>query len=147
MRRCIMVFLYKWEKGEPWYLLLKRNQELGGYWQPVTGFIEEPETNRQAALRELIEETGIEIYERVIDPRHFFFFDMNGETCAVSVLAIEVANQEIIQLSYEHTEHCWLLYREARVILHWENNRDTLDKLHKLLLRESEIKRRKCQAE
>jgi len=135
LRRCIMVFLYKWENGEPWYLLLKRNQELGGYWQPVTGFFEEPETNRHAALRELIEETGIETYQRIIDPRHFFFFDMNGERCAVYVLAVEVATQAQIQLSYEHTEHCWLLYGEARSILHWENNRETLDRLHQLLMR------------
>lgn len=136
LRRCIMVFLYKWENGEPWYLLLKRNQELGGYWQPVTGFFEEPETNRQAALRELVEETGIESYQRIVDPRHFFFFDMQGDKCAVSVLAVEVASQTQIRLSYEHTEHCWLHYREARLTLYWENNRVTLDKLHKLLVPE-----------
>ena len=129
-----MAFLYKWENGEPCYLLLKRSSKLGGYWQPVTGFIEEPETNRQAALRELSEETGIEIYERIIDPRHYFFFDMNGEKCSVSVLAIEVGSRPHIRLSFEHTEHCWLRYREARSRLYWENNRETLDKLHRQLL-------------
>lgn len=134
LRRCIMVFLYKWQNNEPWYLLLKRNYELGGYWQPVTGFIEEPETNRQAALRELNEETGIEIYERIIDPRHCFFINMNGEKCAISVLAVEVANPPRIRLSFEHTEHCWLHYQEARTMLYWENNRETLDKLHQQLL-------------
>lgn len=132
-RRCIMVFLYKWENGEPRYLLLKRNDTLGGYWQPVTGFIEEPETNRQAALRELEEETGIEIYERITDPKHYFFFDMNGVRCSVSVLAVEVSNPPEIQLSFEHTEHLWLPYAEAREKLFWDNNRATLDKLHALL--------------
>lgn len=141
LRRCIMVFLYKWENGKPRYLLLKRSKELGGYWQPVTGFFEEPETNRQAALRESFEETGIETYQRVVDPRLYFFFDMNGEKCAVSVLALEVAGQAQIQLSYEHTEHCWLHYREARLILYWENNRETLDKLHGLLMPEPELTR------
>ena len=138
MRRCIMVFLYKWENGEPMYLLLKRTRELGGYWQPVTGFIEEPETNREAALRELVEETGIEIYERVMDPAHYFFFDMNGTACSVSVLAVEVSNPPEIQMSFEHTDRVWLVYEEARAILFWDNNIETLDKLHSQLLTEKQ---------
>lgn len=129
-----MVFLYKWENGEPRYLLLKRNRELGGYWQPVTGFIEEPETNRAAALRELSEETGIEVYERVTDPRHYFFIDMHGDQCSVSVLAVEVSDPPEIQISFEHTDHRWLTYEEARKTLHWENNVYALDKLHRQLL-------------
>ncbi|MDW7650436.1 MAG: NUDIX pyrophosphatase [Bacillota bacterium] len=133
MTRCIMVFLYKWINGEPQYLLLKRNRELGGYWQPVTGFIEEPETNRQAALRELGEETGIVEYERVTDPKHYFFFDMHGVQCSVSVLAVEVTDPPEIEISFEHTEHKWLSYEEARNTLFWENNVETLDKLHNQL--------------
>lgn len=133
-RRCIMVFLYKWQNGEPLYLLLKRNAELGGYWQPVTGFIEEPETNRQAALRELGEETGIEIYKRVTDPKHYFFFDMNGTQCSVSVLAVEVDNPPDIRVSFEHTEHRWLPYEKTREMLFWDNNVETLDKLHSQLM-------------
>lgn len=133
--RCIMVFLYQWDNGEPKYLLLKRNHNLGGYWQPVTGFIEDPETNREAALRELGEETGIEIYVRVTDPKHFFFIDMNGVQCSMSVLAVEVAAPPPdIKLSFEHTEHLWLTYHEAREKLYWQNNRETLDKLHNQLL-------------
>lgn len=134
MTRCIMVFLYKWENGELHYLLLKRNSNLGGYWQPVTGFIEEPETNREAALRELREETGIVDYERVTDPKHFFLIDMYGTLCSVSVLAVEVSDPPTIQISYEHTEHQWLSYQDARDTLYWENNVETLDKLHKLLM-------------
>jgi dATP pyrophosphohydrolase len=133
-----MVFLYQWENSEPKYLLLKRNSILGGYWQPVTGFIEAPETNRQAALRELSEETGVEEYERVLDPKHFFFFDMNGRQCSVSVLAIEVRALPKIRLSYEHTDYDWLGYDEARNRLHWENNRETLDILHSALIQQKQ---------
>ena len=134
MTRCIMVFLYKWENEELRYLLLKRNSALGGYWQPVTGFIEEPETNREAALRELGEETGIVNYERVTDPKHFFLINMYGKQCSVSVLAVEVSDPPAIQISYEHTEHQWLSYQDARNTLYWENNVETLDKLHNLLM-------------
>jgi dATP pyrophosphohydrolase len=131
-----MVFLYKWIDGEPQYLLLKRNQKLGGYWQPVTGFIEAPETNRCAALRELNEETGIEEYERVTDPYHYFFFDMHGIRCSVSVLAVEVTDPPTIEISFEHTDHQWLSYEEARQTLFWDNNVETLDKLHCQLMAE-----------
>ena len=134
MTRCIMVFLYKWENGELRFLLLKRNSTLGGYWQPVTGFIEEPETNREAALRELGEETGIVDYERITDPKHFFLIDMHGIQCSVYVLAVEVSDPPTIKISYEHTEHQWLSYQNARNVLYWENNVETLDKLHTLLM-------------
>ena len=135
MARCIMVWLYQWVDGEIRYLLLKRNPYLGGYWQPVTGFIEEPETNRFAALREMQEETGIESYERVFDPQHYFYFDMNGEKCSVSVLAVEVKDPPPISLSFEHTDFAWLSYEEARKKLYWANNVETLDILHKQLLK------------
>ena len=41
------------------YLLLRYNDQKGGYWQPVTGSVEAGETLEQAALRELWEETGL----------------------------------------------------------------------------------------
>lgn len=134
MTRCIMVWLYQWVAGEIQYLLLKRNPHLGGYWQPVTGFIEGTETNRFAALRELQEETGIENYERVYDPKHYFSFDMHGEKCAVYVLAVEVKDPPPINLSFEHTACEWLSYEAARKKLYWANNVETLDLLHKQLL-------------
>jgi ADP-ribose pyrophosphatase YjhB (NUDIX family) len=134
--RCIMVFLYHRVNSQPMYLLLKRNLELGGYWQPVTGFIEPPETNREAALRELGEETGVKNYKRVIDPKHSFHINMNGLQCSVTVLAVEVSSQPQVRLSYEHTDHSWLNYTDARERLFWENNRETLDKLHRQLQHE-----------
>jgi lipoyl(octanoyl) transferase len=41
------------------YLLLRRRVEAGGFWQPVTGFIERGETPSEAARREVYEETGL----------------------------------------------------------------------------------------
>ena len=41
------------------YLLLKRRAEKGGFWQPVTGFVEAGESPPAAALREVAEETGL----------------------------------------------------------------------------------------
>jgi len=41
------------------YLLLKRLPERNGFWQPVTGGLEEGETRTEALYREIREETGI----------------------------------------------------------------------------------------
>src|SRR4030042_1806138 len=43
------------------YLLLKRLPERNGFWQPVTGGVEEGESRDEALHREIMEETGIEI--------------------------------------------------------------------------------------
>ncbi len=43
------------------YLLLKRTREEGGFWQPVTGFVEPGESPSQTALREVREETGVDL--------------------------------------------------------------------------------------
>lgn len=43
------------------YLLLKRRVDAGGFWQPVTGFIEPGETPVSAACREVAEETGLDV--------------------------------------------------------------------------------------
>ncbi|NLZ92635.1 MAG: NUDIX pyrophosphatase [Firmicutes bacterium] len=130
MIRCIMAIVYSWQNDEPEYLLLKRNAALGGYWQPVTGFIEGPETNLEAALREFHEETGIKDYEKVFDPAHHYFFDMNGKKCTISVLAIEVKNKPEVILSYEHTTFKWVNFQEASEMLYWKNNVEALTILH-----------------
>jgi len=49
------------------YLLLKRTERDGGFWQPVTGLIEPGESPADAALREVREETGVNL-EDVIPP-------------------------------------------------------------------------------
>ncbi|MBS3886085.1 MAG: NUDIX domain-containing protein [Dethiobacter sp.] len=133
-----MVFVYKWEKNEPKYLLLKRNQVLGGYWQPVTGFIEEPEKDREAALREISEETGLETYVRLIDLNYYFYFEIHDIPHSVSVLAMEVTDPPAISISSEHTDHRWLPFEEARRTLYWDNNVASLDKLHKQLHKKKE---------
>jgi len=129
-----MVFIYQWEKSEPLYLLLKRSLELGGYWQPVTGFVAEPEKNRETALREISEETGLETYVRLLDLNYFFCFEIHGIPYSVSVLAMEVADPPSINISFEHTDYQWLPYQEARRTLFWENNVACLDKLHNQLM-------------
>lgn len=56
-RESVMVILRSLPDNR--YLLFKRRAEAGGFWQPVTGFIEPGESPPAAAIREVAEETGL----------------------------------------------------------------------------------------
>jgi len=56
------------------YLLLKRLPHRNGFWQPVTGGLEEGETRTEALHREIREETGIKNLIRVIEDLYYFEF-------------------------------------------------------------------------
>ncbi len=134
---CVMVLVYsKRNDRAPLYLLLKRNPGLGGYWQPVTGFIEGEESLEAAGLRELKEETGISDFLRVINTGYRFFFNMEDKLCTVGVVAVEVAysHHRAVKISFEHTDYCWLPYENAREALYWENNKKSLDNINRLLV-------------
>ncbi|UCC34079.1 MAG: NUDIX domain-containing protein, partial [Candidatus Bathyarchaeota archaeon] len=49
----IQAILFKRSGGEIQYLLLKRCPERGGFWQPVTGGLEEGENRLEALKREI----------------------------------------------------------------------------------------------
>ena len=130
--RCIMAVVYYFpDNMEPVYLLLKRTPQLGGYWQPVTGFMEQNESAVQAALREIEEETGLKSPRQImdIDFRFSFFMEEDGIRCYVDTLGVEVEHSQI-ELSFEHTDYRWLGYQKARELLYWDNNKKTLDLLH-----------------
>ena len=55
-------------------LILKRIPERDGYWQPISGGIEEGEKPIDAIKREVYEETGIKKLERIIDLEYSFIF-------------------------------------------------------------------------
>ncbi len=133
--QCVMAFIYRFQANkEPVYLLLRRNPKLGAYWQPVTGFVEKNEPLRQAALREIEEETGFHHPRKILEIDYRFSFTMEDIDvhCDVDVLAVEVEETRV-QLSFEHTAYRWLEYQAARKTLHWENNKKALDLLHQLL--------------
>lgn len=51
--------IFRRTKDGPEYLLLKRLPERNGFWQPVTGGVEDEETHEEALYREVFEETGV----------------------------------------------------------------------------------------
>lgn len=117
------------------YLLLKRLPERNGFWQPVTGGMEEGETRVEALLREVMEETGIKNTVGVIEGLYYFeFSDPNPNQ--EYVYGVEVSpSEEIVLDRKEHSEYRWCNFQEALQLLRWKENKDALRKLHMTLKR------------
>jgi dATP pyrophosphohydrolase len=115
------------------YLLLKRLPERNGFWQPVTGGVEEGETRDEALQREIMEETGVRSIVAVIEGLYYFEFsdpNLNQEY----FYGVEVSSSEEIVLDpKEHSEYKWCSFQEALQLLHWKENKEALRKLNTTL--------------
>ena len=124
------------------YLLLRRVGGFGGFWQPVTGSLEEDETHAGAAVREVREETGIIAGEgELIDLSLTNTFEIapewrvryapgvthNEEVC----FALKVDKCEVRVDPAEHDEYKWADYEKAIGMLYWDSNRRAFEALKK----------------
>ena len=113
-------------------LLLKRTGE-GVFWQSVTGSLKwEESTPRQAAVRELREETGLEAvglrdaglsYRFTILPpwRHRYAPEVKENTEYVYFLALPTEKDITLNFA-EHTEYGWYSFDEAASkVFSWTN--------------------------
>jgi dATP pyrophosphohydrolase len=116
------------------YLLLRRVASHGGFWQSVTGSLEEGETHRQAATREVLEETGfVAREEELIELGVINTFEIaplwrakyapgvthNEEVC----FALKVEEREVRLDPLEHDAFEWESYDRAIEMLYWESTR------------------------
>ena len=95
------------------YLMLKRNPQKGGFWQPITGNVEIDETFEEAAIRELSEETGITNFVRIFDTGYSFDFFDDNRNQHEKVFAVEITDETEVVLSIEHTESQWASKEDA----------------------------------
>ncbi len=111
------------------YLLLKRLPQKDGFWQPVTGGMEEGESLEEALRREIREETGVENLVAVLEDLYFFEFS-DPKLSQEYVYGVEVSPSEQIVIDRkEHSEFRWCSYRDALQMLHWKENKAALRKL------------------
>ena len=116
------------------YLLLKRADL--GVWQWVAGGGETGESPKEAAERELFEETGIRAQELisldsetripVIDVTGDFTWGHEVLVIPEHAFAYEVSCSTPVSLSDEHIALEWLNYDDAMRRLNWDSNRTAL---------------------
>ncbi len=118
------------------FLILKRNAEKGGFWQPITGGVKLDEEPRQTISREVKEEIGLMITDQaIIDLHYHFFFDADEHTrFREDVFAVELAPDQEVTLSSEHTAFQWLPFEQAQKQIYWESNKKTLELCQQFLL-------------
>lgn len=135
--RSIQVVIIADAHPERHYLLLRRVASHGGFWQSVTGSLEGQETHKQAAVREVLEETGISSREEeLIELGVTNTFEIapqwrekyapgvthNEEVC----FALKVRECEVRVDSIEHDAHVWETYERAVEMIYWRSNKRAL---------------------
>ncbi len=145
MRIPIQVLVYPVMLSEAgWkYLMLKRTEERGGFWQGVTGHPEGKESIEQAAARELLEETGFIpnfliktdfSYKIKIEESAKDIFPEGTTELDEYVFVARIDQKDLPSIdSYEHTEWKWCSYEEAQKLLFWEENKQALEYVRKFL--------------
>lgn len=128
--KALQVEVFLVSRGNPSFrvLVLKRVPQRGGFWQPVSGNVEDGESFIQTARREVMEETGITEFLETVDPGYEFHFG-TGPIRREHAFGFVVEGTPRIVLSGEHTESRWVEPREAFGLLHWEENKEALRRI------------------
>lgn len=97
----------------------------GIYWQPVTGGVEPTETHEAACIREVKEETGIEIFQddlNVVAPFFQVEIPENDMDLRKRIFLVKVRSDAVF-LSDEHLGFQWIRPELVSRFLLWDSNR------------------------
>lgn len=125
------IVVYRTQKNSIEYLLI---QHEGGteHWDFPKGKLEEGEDELQAALRELKEETGLDVIVQgeFQESFEYDFIDHDGLPAHKKVtFFVGLAQSYNVKLSDEHQNAQWLSYEEARPKLTFANAKILLDRV------------------
>ncbi|MBF8262043.1 MAG: hypothetical protein HW376_1572 [candidate division NC10 bacterium] len=122
------------------YLLLRRIQSQGGFWQGVTGTVEPGEALDEASIRELTEETALAPI-RLLAVNYQYTFPLQirspgrsrlPETTEHVFLALLNAQVDPTIDPTEHDAWDWFPYEEALKWLRWPGNIEALKRCEML---------------
>jgi 8-oxo-dGTP pyrophosphatase MutT (NUDIX family) len=130
VERSVGAIVFNRAMGEPHFLLLHYG---AGHWDFPKGHPEGGETERQAMLRELREETGIAVgHVRVVPSfreKIRFFYRLGGTTVLKEVVFFLVESAERkVTLSFEHKGFRWLPLAEAVELATFKTAKQLLQK-------------------
>lgn len=135
MRHKIEAIAFRKNKNNIEFLLLKRILKKGGFWQPVTGSVEEGENEKEAVIREVKEEIDVKKIIRITEK--VYHFKIEGDGADEDVFGVEISPDSNISLEkniyLEHDEYEWCEFEKALKMLKWPGNKEGLRRLNKIL--------------
>ena len=110
-------------------LLLKVKTEQLSFWQPITGGIENGESSEIACIREIFEETGLEIeLTKLLKIGHHTVV-VDEDLTILKTLFLVKTKQKDIHISDEHIDFMWTEVKNVPDILYWQSNQETFQKI------------------
>jgi 8-oxo-dGTP pyrophosphatase MutT (NUDIX family) len=100
-----------------------------GHWDLAKGHIEENETSQEAALREIVEETGLQVQleDNFEQSYEYFYKDQGGQLIhKKAIFFVARAHSHSVKLSFEHLSYKWLPFHEAIKQVTFANTRQLL---------------------
>ena len=110
-------------------LLLKVKTDQFSFWQPITGGIESDESPEAACIREIFEETGLEIeLTKLLKISHHTVVVDEDLTIFKTLFLVKTQKKDI-HLSDEHIDFMWTEVKNVPDILYWQSNQETFQKI------------------
>jgi len=135
-KACGVILISRKENAEDRFLIVRQNNNTKS-WSFPKGHIEEGETPKETALRELEEETGITKIEFSNLPNIFeeYDFEKNGEIRhKINELFIAFAKDEKVKIQEgEIMDYKWATYSEAMETFTYDLSKNNLDLIVKYL--------------
>jgi 8-oxo-dGTP pyrophosphatase MutT (NUDIX family) len=146
--RDVSIHLFRRTSDGPRFLMLRRTAARGGFWQGVSGAPLPGETDAEAAVREVREETGFDVGRTLTPLDVEYSYALRPELAdhwerlygpgiaAISVVAFgaEVLDDHDPVLDpEEHDAFAWCSYSEASSLLDWPIEKDALEGRRKAL--------------
>ena len=131
--------IFRVENKEIYYLLLHYPTEprvKKEYWDFPKGHPEKGETQKQAAAREVAEETGLKdiTFAPGFQESIQYYFFVEGKTVFKTVVFfLAETKKKEIKISFEHTGFIWLPFTQAMEKLKFANARRILRTAHRYL--------------
>ena len=140
--RDVAIHLFRRTPGGVRFLMLHRQPARGGFWQGVTGAPMPGESDGEAAIRETLEETGIDVRGRLLMLSTSYAYALSSDqadrwaslygpgvtSIPVVSFGAEVAGSRDPALDpSEHDDFSWCTYEEALALLDWPVEEDALD--------------------
>ena len=127
------IVLFRNDSGKNEFLLLNYPQ---GHWDFVKGKVEQNETERETALRETKEETGItniEFLDGFEESVEYNFRFKKEDIHKKVIFFLAKTDEKNIKLSHEHNDYIWLEYDDALKKTTFENAKNVLTKANEFL--------------